>query len=131
MTHAPAKFPRIDQRAAAHLGLEQFVQAAATDRRARLAVYVVLMPDRMGGFMRHFAELPLVLVENAPYKGHVMHRHVVVSLVLAGLLAASRVGGQQNTLDARSLDVVNRSASSFTDGTRVGVHLSAAAGEGL
>ena len=60
-----------------------------------------------------------------------MNRRVVVSLVLAGLLSASPVLSQQRTLDAKSLDVVNRTASGFTDGARLGVHLSAAAGEGL
>jgi hypothetical protein len=60
-----------------------------------------------------------------------MNRRVVVPLALVGMLGASRVVGQQTTLDAKNLDLVNRTARTLTDGARVGVHLSAAAGEGV
>jgi len=62
-----------------------------------------------------------------------MNRHMAVSLMLAagGLCTASRVSGQGKALDPKSLDVFNRTASSFKDGTRAGLHLSAAADNGV
>jgi hypothetical protein len=62
-----------------------------------------------------------------------MNRRIAVSLMLAavGLCTASRAGGQAKTLEPKSLDVFNRSASSLTDGTRTGVRLSEAAGNGV
>src|SRR5690349_16684519 len=62
-----------------------------------------------------------------------MNRRPVVSLVLAaaGVLTASRVGGQARTLDPKSLDVFNRTATSVRDGARAGVHLSASADNGV
>jgi len=62
-----------------------------------------------------------------------MNRRIAVSLMLAavGLCTASRAGGQAKTLEPKSLDVFNRSASRLTDGTRTGVRLSEAAGNGV
>ncbi len=62
-----------------------------------------------------------------------MNRRIAVSLMLAavGLCTASRAGGQAKTLEPKSLDVFNRSASGLTDGTRTGVRLSEAAGNGV
>ncbi|PYO28470.1 MAG: hypothetical protein DMD73_05520 [Gemmatimonadetes bacterium] len=62
-----------------------------------------------------------------------MNRRIAVSLMLAavGLCTASRAGGQAKTLEPKSLDVFNRSASALTDGTRTGVRLSEAAGNGV
>ena len=62
-----------------------------------------------------------------------MNRHMAVSLMLAaaGLCTASRVSGQGKALDPTRLDVFNRTASSFKDGTRAGLHLSAAADNGV
>jgi hypothetical protein len=62
-----------------------------------------------------------------------MNRRIAFSLVLAavGLCTASRAGGQAKTLEPKSLDVFNRSASRLTDGTRTGVRLSEAAGNGV
>ena len=62
-----------------------------------------------------------------------MNRRIAVSLMLAavGLCTASRAGGQAKTLEPKSLDVFNRSASRLTEGTRTGVRLSEAAGNGV
>jgi len=62
-----------------------------------------------------------------------MNRRIAFSLMLAavGLCTASRAGGQAKTLEPKSLDVLNRSASGLTDGTRTGVRLSEAAGNGV
>jgi len=61
-----------------------------------------------------------------------MNRRVQVSALLAaaGLVTASRVSGQQRTLEPDRLEVFNRTASSLHDGARAGVHLSEGAGEG-
>src|SRR5437868_15431841 len=61
-----------------------------------------------------------------------MNRRVAVSLTFAaaGLFTASPVGGQGRVLEPKSLDVFNRTVSSFKDGTRAGLHLSAAADNG-
>jgi hypothetical protein len=48
-----------------------------------------------------------------------------------GLCAASRVSGQGTTLDPKSLQVFNRTATSVKDGTRSGVHLDARADNGV
>ena len=62
-----------------------------------------------------------------------MNRRTAVSLLVAaaGVLTASRVGGQARTLDPTSLDVFNRTATSVRDGARSGVHLSASADNGV
>ena len=62
-----------------------------------------------------------------------MNRRVAVSLTFAaaGLFTASPVGGQGRVLEPKSLDVFNRTVSSFKDGTRAGLHLSAAADNGV
>jgi hypothetical protein len=62
-----------------------------------------------------------------------MNRRTAVSLLLAaaGVLTASRVGGQARTLDPTSLEVFNRTATSVRDGARSGVHLSASADNGV
>jgi len=62
-----------------------------------------------------------------------MNRRVTVSALLAaaGLWSASSVSGQQRTLEPDRLDVFNRTVSSFTDGTRAGVRLSAGADNGV
>src|SRR5437588_11826208 len=62
-----------------------------------------------------------------------MNRRIAVSLMLAavGPCTASRAGGQAKPPEPKSLDVFNRSASALTDGTRTGVRLSEAAGNGV
>src|SRR5256714_10772502 len=61
-----------------------------------------------------------------------MNSRVAVAALLAaaGLCTASRVSGQQRTLEPDRLEVFNRTASSLHDGARAGVHLSEGAGEG-
>jgi len=61
-----------------------------------------------------------------------MKRRVAVSalMAVASLFTASRVSGQQRTLEPDRLEVFNRTASSLHDGARAGVHLSEGAGEG-
>src|SRR5438445_7267670 len=62
-----------------------------------------------------------------------MNRRIAVSLMLAavGACSASRAGGQGKAREPKSLDVFNRSASALADGTRTGVRLSEAAGDGV
>lgn len=60
-----------------------------------------------------------------------MSRALPLMLAAAGLCAASRVSGQGITLDPKRLQVFNRAATSFTDGSRTGVRLSAAADNGV
>src|SRR2546421_7661878 len=62
-----------------------------------------------------------------------MNRHAPVSAMLAaaGLLTASSVAGQERTLDPKSLQVFNRSVSSFKDGTKTGLRLSEGADNGV
>src|SRR6266567_501605 len=69
-----------------------------------------------------------------------MNGRALVSAVFsaAGLLTASSVSGQQRTLepdlaklaDGKGLEVFHRTASSFSDGARRGVHLGEGPGEG-
>ena len=56
---------------------------------------------------------------------------LTLMLAAAGLCAAARVSGQGITLDPKGLQVFNRAATSFTDGPRTGVRLSAAADNGV
>jgi hypothetical protein len=66
-------------------------------------------------------------------------REFVLCAVAAAFAPVSRLAAQATTLapnlaalaDAKKLTVVNRTASSLTDGARKGVRLSAAAGEGM
>src|SRR5438874_6714818 len=70
-----------------------------------------------------------------------MIRRPLVSAVFAaaGLFTASRVSGQQRTLepdlaklaDGKGLEVFHRTASSFSDGARTGLRLSENAGDGV
>ena len=70
-----------------------------------------------------------------------MIRRPLVSAVFAaaGLFTASRVSGQQRTLepdlaklaDGNGLEVFHRTASSFSDGARTGLRLSENAGDGV
>src|SRR5881275_1633539 len=70
-----------------------------------------------------------------------MIRRPLVSAVFAaaGLFTASRVSGQQRTLepdlaklaDGKGLEVFHRTASSFSDGARTGLRLSEHAGDGV
>lgn len=60
-----------------------------------------------------------------------MNRALPLMLAAAGVCAASRVSGQGMTLDPKTLQVFNRTATSFTDGSRTGVRLSAAADNGV
>jgi hypothetical protein len=62
-----------------------------------------------------------------------MGRRVAVSAMLAaaGLCAAASASGQQIPLDPKGVEVFNRSVSSFAEGTRTGLRLSASAGDGV
>jgi len=60
-----------------------------------------------------------------------MNRVLPLLLAAVGLCAASRVSGQGTTLDPKSLQVFNRTATSVKDGTRSGVHLDARADNGV
>jgi hypothetical protein len=60
-----------------------------------------------------------------------MNRVLPLLLAAAGLCRASGVSGQGTTLDPKSLQVFNRTATSITDGSRRGVRLSAAADNGV
>jgi hypothetical protein len=60
-----------------------------------------------------------------------MNRVLPLLLAAAGLCTASRVSGQGTTLDPKSLQVFNRTATSVQDGTRSGVHLDARADNGV
>src|SRR5205814_19876 len=62
-----------------------------------------------------------------------MNPPMAVSLMRAagGLCRAPRVSGQGKALDATSLEVFNRTATSLTDGNRAGVRLSARADNGV
>jgi hypothetical protein len=60
-----------------------------------------------------------------------MNRVLPLLLAAAGLCAASHVSGQGTTLDPKSLQVFNRTATSVKDGTRSGVHLDARADNGV
>src|SRR5437879_13813899 len=62
-----------------------------------------------------------------------MNRRVAVSASFAvlALLTASRAAAQRQTLEPGNVEVFNRTASSFKDGTRTGLHLSAGADYGV
>jgi hypothetical protein len=62
-----------------------------------------------------------------------MNRRLAVPIAsaAAALFIASRVGGQGIALEPKSLRVVNRTATSLTDGARTGVRLSEAADPGV
>jgi hypothetical protein len=60
-----------------------------------------------------------------------MNQVLPLLLAAAGLCGASHVSGQGTTLDPKSLQVFNRTATSITDGSRRGVRLSAGADNGV
>lgn len=60
-----------------------------------------------------------------------MNRVLPLMLAATGLCAASRVWGQGIALDPKTLQVFNRTATSFTEGSRTGVRLSEAANNGV
>src|SRR5437867_13388155 len=62
-----------------------------------------------------------------------MSRRLVVSAMLAaaGLCSAAGVSAQQRALEPKDVEVFNRTASRFSDGTRAGLRLSASAGAGV
>ena len=60
-----------------------------------------------------------------------MNRALPLMLAATGLCAVSRVWGQGKTLDPKNLQVFNRTATSFTEGSRTGVRLSEAANNGV
>ncbi len=60
-----------------------------------------------------------------------MKQRVSVLSLLAALVTASAVAGQQRTLDPERLRVFNRTVGGLTDGARKGVRLTEGAGEGV
>jgi len=60
-----------------------------------------------------------------------MKQRVSVLSMLAALVTASAVAGQQRTLDPEGLRVFNRTVGGLTDGARKGVRLTEGAGEGV
>ena len=62
-----------------------------------------------------------------------MNRRVAVSALLTGvgLLRASRVTGQQRTLEPNGLEVFSRTVTKLDDRTRPGIRFSEGAGEGV